>query len=72
MYQDFKDLILEREETITAQEYLRRRERGEIDPKDVTILHPVLGAPLSPDAFRVKLKRPRYKLPLGSGLHRGE
>ena len=53
--------VLETEEYITAEEYLRRRARGEINPADVRY---AAGNPETGDfgGFWVKLKQPRYKV----------
>lgn len=60
-YANTLDMSLETEEFITAEEYLRRRECGEIDPSEVRY------ASGDPDTgyvggFIVKLKRPRYRV----------
>lgn len=55
------DTFLETEEFITAGEYLKRRERGEIAPKNVRIVPADLNTG-SFGGFMVKLKTPRYKV----------
>lgn len=55
------DTVLETEEFITAEEYLKRRERGEIDSKDVRIVPADINTG-SFGGFMVKLKTPRYKV----------
>jgi hypothetical protein len=57
------DTFFEKEELITAEEYLRRRERGEIEPGTVRIAPPDLSTG-SLGGFIVKLKTPRYKAAL--------
>lgn len=57
----YHDMVREDEEVITAGEYLKRRNRNEIDPSEVTIIPPDLRSK-RPGAFRVKLKTPRYRL----------
>lgn len=59
MFGDFHEAILERHEYIDPEEYLRRRERGEIRSADVEIVPPRLGESVD-SKFRVKLKEPRY------------
>jgi len=54
------DMILETEEFITADEYLRRREKGEIDPRKIRIAPPAFDTD-SFGGFAVKLDLPRYK-----------
>ena len=54
------DTFLETEEFITAEEYLKRRERGEINPADVRIVQADMSTG-SLGGFMVKLKTPRYK-----------
>ena len=61
------DAVLETEEYISADEYLRRRERGEIDPRKVRY------ALQSPDGkefggFWVKLPTPRYRVAFERGM----
>ena len=57
------DMALEKEEYISAEEYLRRREAGEITPADVRIV-PADIRTRSFGGFVVKLKTPRYKVSL--------
>ncbi len=57
------DTVLETEEFITAEEYVKRRERGEIDPKDVRIVPADINTG-SFGGFMVKLKIPRYRAPI--------
>ena len=52
--------VLETEEFVTAEEYLRRRERGEIHPSDVRYVSQYPGYPFG--GFMIKLKTPRYKV----------
>ncbi|WP_443825623.1 hypothetical protein [Desulfovibrio sp.] len=54
------DAVLETEEFITAEEYMCRRERGEINPADVRYVPTYPGSQFG--GFMVKLKRPRYKV----------
>ena len=54
------DMFLETEEFITAEEYLRRRESGEIDPQKTRIVPPSIGTG-SFGGFMVKLDTPRYR-----------
>ena len=54
------DAFLETEEFITAEEYLRRRERGEIDPLKIRIVPPDIKTG-SFGGFMVKLDAPRYR-----------
>ena len=55
------ETVLETEEFITAEEYMRRRERGEINPAEVRY---AAGDPESGyiGGFWVKLKQPRYRV----------
>lgn len=57
------DSVLETEEYLTAEEYLKRRERGEIDPAKIRYAthDPKTGAS---GGFWLKLDRPRYKTEL--------
>lgn len=55
------DTVLETEEFVTAEEYLRRRERGEIAPSDVRIVAPSMDTG-NLGGFMVKLKTPRYRV----------
>lgn len=55
------DAYLEREEFITADEYLRRYERGEIDPKRTRIVPATLGKG-DFGGFMVELETPRYRV----------
>lgn len=54
------DNILEREEYITPEEYLKRRANGQINPGKVRYAkaNPKTG---SPGGFWVKLDNPRYR-----------
>ena len=54
------DTVLETEEFITAEEYMRPRERGEINPADVRYVPNYPGSQFG--GFMIKLKRPRYKV----------
>ena len=54
--------VLETEEFVTAEEYLRRRDRGEIHPSDVRYVSQYPGYPFG--GFMIKLKQPRYKVNL--------
>lgn len=54
------DAYLVTEEFITAEEYLKRRERGEITPSDVRIVQPDIRTGQL-GGFMVKLKQPVYK-----------
>lgn len=53
------DMYLKTEEFITAEEYLERRKRGEIDSTDVRIV-PADITTGSMGGFIVKLKTPEY------------
>ena len=53
------DMFLQKEEYISASEFLRRREAGEISPLDVEIVAPSSQLPFG--GFKVKLKEPRYR-----------
>lgn len=55
------DTYLKTEEFITAEEYLRRRERGEINPNDVRIVLADMEKGTF-GGFRVKLKTPEYRV----------
>ncbi len=57
------DTFLETEEFITAEEYLKRRERGEINPANVRIAPANLETG-SFGGFIVKLDKPRYRTKL--------
>lgn len=57
------EMYLETEEIITPQEYIARREKGEINPRTVEIVPPSFGKVNTFGAFKVKLKTPRYKQP---------
>ena len=61
MAPNYLDTILETEEFITAEEYMRRREAGEINPANVRYAqgNPETGYV---GGFWVKLKAPRYKV----------
>ena len=54
------DMFLETEEYITAEEYLRRRASGEIDPRKTRIVPARIGTG-SFGGFAVKLEVPRYR-----------
>ena len=54
------DTALETEEFVTAEEFLRRREHGEITPADVRYVPQYPGTPFG--GFMIKLKPPRYKV----------
>ncbi len=54
------DSVLETEEFITAEEYLERRERGNIDPQNTRLVPPDLVTG-TPGGFMVKLDVPRYR-----------
>lgn len=64
MYKDFHDTILETYELLDPAEYIKRRDRGEINSKDVEIVMPRMGGPIEAK-FKVKLKEPRYVVRLG-------
>ena len=51
------DTALETEEFVTAEEFLRRREHGEITPADVRYVPQYPGTPFG--GFMIKLKTPR-------------
>lgn len=54
------ETVLETEEFITAEEYMRRRDRGEINPAEVRYVFDRPDAPFG--GFMVKLRQPRYKV----------
>ena len=54
------DTYLETEEFITSEEYLRRRERGDIDPRKTRIVPPNIKTG-SFGGFAIKLDIPRYR-----------
>ena len=54
------DAFLEEKEFITAEEFLQRREHGEMDPLRTTIAAPDLATG-RPGGFIVELDIPRYK-----------
>ncbi|WP_419492535.1 hypothetical protein [Desulfovibrio sp.] len=54
------DTVLEMEEFVTAEEFIRRRERGEINPADVRYVPYYPGQKFG--GFMIKLKQPRYKV----------
>ena len=62
IYAPSLDTVLETEEFVTAEEYLRRRERGEIHPSDVRYVSQYPGYPFG--GFMIRLKCPRYKVNL--------
>lgn len=67
------DTFLETEEFITAEEYLKRRERGEINPANVRIVPANLETG-SFGGFIVKLDKPRYRArlaPIARGFFYG-
>lgn len=67
-YTKIYETILETEETITAEEYLKRRESGSISVEKVEILPPTSGLPWG--GFKVRLDKPRYKANLqGKSCH---
>lgn len=55
------ETYLETEEFVTADEFLRRRERGEVNPADVRIAPPDFQRGTF-GGFYVKLKNPRYQV----------
>ena len=58
------DTIVETEEFLTAEEFLRRRERGEINPDDVRYVFDS-GREEEPfGGFMVRLSVPRYTVDL--------
>lgn len=59
-YGQLIDTILETEEFVTPEEYLRRRELGEINPAEVRYAMPKIGEE-DFGGFMIKLKQPRYK-----------
>ena len=46
---------------MTAEEFLRRRERGEVQPGDARYVPHVPGGP-DFGGFMIKLKKPRYRV----------
>ena len=62
------DAVLITEETISPEEFLRRRKAGEISPEKVRISSPSAGFPFG--SFKVKLDTPTYVVPFGKdGKH---
>lgn len=59
------DTFLEKEEVITPEEYLTRREKGSIKPENVTII-PADMETGSFGGFKVKLDVPRYRVSFNS------
>lgn len=61
LYDTPLETFLETEEFVTAEEFLHRRERGEINPADVRYAsgNPETGYI---GGFWVKLKQPRYRV----------
>jgi len=57
------DAVVTTEETISAEEFLKRRKAGEISPERVKIALPRPGLPFG--GFKVKLDIPIYKVPFG-------
>ncbi len=60
-YPTLLDTIMETEEFISAEEYLKRCEKGEIDPASVRMV----GVDIKTGRFGgfiVKLKKPNYRL----------
>lgn len=55
---NYFDMYLKREEYITAQEYMKRREAGLIDPKNVEIVPPCSILPFG--GFKIRLDKPQY------------
>lgn len=64
------DTFLEKEEFVTAEEYLRRRERGEIDPADVRYANANLSTG-DFGGFIIKLKQPRYRADFSNQINFG-
>ena len=58
-YMEVYDMLLEKEEFISPEEFLARREAGQISLEDVEITPPQPGFPWG--AFKIKLKEPRFK-----------
>jgi hypothetical protein len=54
------DAFLEKEEFITVEEYLKRRERGEINPLKIRIVPPDLNSGMA-GGFMVELDTPKYR-----------
>ena len=61
MSPSYFDTVMETEEFITAEEYLRRRENGEINPSEVRYADGDPGSGYI-GGFWVKLKQPRYRV----------
>jgi hypothetical protein len=64
------ETFLEKEEFITAEEYLRRRALGEIASENVRIVSPDIKTG-SLGGFLVKLETPRYRVQLEPAKNRG-
>ena len=64
----YLETYLETEEFISADEYLRRRKAGQINPADVRIAPAQMGQE-GFGGFLVKLKQPRYRVPTPSDVH---
>lgn len=65
LFDNTYDTFLEKEEFVTAEEFLRRRERGEVQPGDARYVPHVPGGPQF-GGFMVKLKTPRYRVDVPS------
>ena len=70
LYDPPLDTFLETEEFISAEEFLRRRERGEINPSDVRYISHIPGGPEF-GGFMVKLKQPRYRVAVSGNQNVG-
>jgi len=66
MNDDIFNTILETREIISAEEYLKRRAEGRINPRDVQFIPPKLGSD-GFGYFSVKLKTPRYHVSFDDG-----
>lgn len=58
---DYIDMVLQRDEIISAEEYLKRKESGKINPSKVSIVPPRIGSN-SFGEFKVKLDVPEYRV----------
>ena len=71
IYNQTLETTLETEEFVTAEEYLRRREDGEINPANVRYVLPRSGEN-DFGGFMIKLKQPRYRTAFSSNSATGD